>query len=144
MRRGCPPARKTLRLLASDSALPAPGAGGATPCSQLHGFQGQWEALAVYGKGGQQRTQQPVGCPLRGLQVAKMFPNMNVQLTLSVSSPPHLTTRPAGIALTAAVDVQAFAILPNSSLASLFLLGLVSSSQGWAEGSPGQCHEHCP
>ncbi|XP_062058337.1 bactericidal permeability-increasing protein [Lepus europaeus] len=57
-------------------------------------------------------------------QVAKMFPNMNVQLTLSVSSPPHLTTRPAGIALTAAVDVQAFAILPNSSLASLFLLGL--------------------
>lgn len=57
-------------------------------------------------------------------QVAKMFPDMMVQLQLWASAPPHLTVSPAGLALTPAVEVQAFAVLPNSSLAPLFLLDM--------------------
>lgn len=55
-----------------------------------------------------------------------MFPNLDVQLVLSVSSPPHLAVQPTGLAFTPKLEVQAFAILPNSSLASLFELGLVN------------------
>lgn len=73
--------------------------------------------------------------PSRGLQVAKMFPNMKVQIRISVSSPPRLTSQPTGLALTPKLDVQAFAILPNSSLAPLFLLDVVSCSRARAEGS---------
>ncbi|XP_053527370.1 bactericidal permeability-increasing protein isoform X1 [Artibeus jamaicensis] len=57
-------------------------------------------------------------------QVARMFPNMTVQLLVQVSSPPRLTVAPAGLAFTPALEAQAFAVLPNSSLAPLFLLGL--------------------
>ncbi|XP_019480635.1 PREDICTED: bactericidal permeability-increasing protein [Hipposideros armiger] len=57
-------------------------------------------------------------------QVAKMFPDMMVQLLLWASAPPHLTVSPAGLALTPAVEVQVFAVLPNSSLAPLFLLDM--------------------
>ncbi|XP_012583634.1 PREDICTED: bactericidal permeability-increasing protein isoform X2 [Condylura cristata] len=57
-------------------------------------------------------------------QVAKMFPNMKMQLFMSVSSPPYLTVHPAGMDLSPALDTQAFAVLPNSTLAPLFLLGV--------------------
>ncbi|KAM5305902.1 bactericidal permeability-increasing protein [Glossophaga mutica] len=57
-------------------------------------------------------------------QVAKMFPNMTVQLLVRVSSPPRLTVAPAGLAFTPDLEAQAFAVLPNSSLAPLFLLGM--------------------
>lgn len=65
-----------------------------------------------------------------------MFPNMKVQLVFWASSPPHLTMHPEGLVLTPTLDAQAFAVLPNSSLAPLFMLRLVSGSQVWAdEGS---------
>ncbi|XP_045300587.1 bactericidal permeability-increasing protein isoform X2 [Leopardus geoffroyi] len=57
-------------------------------------------------------------------QVAKMFPNMKVQLVFWASSPPHLTMHPEGLVLTPTLDAQAFAVLPNSSLAPLFVLRL--------------------
>uniref|UniRef100_A0ABI8A3V2 Bactericidal permeability-increasing protein n=1 Tax=Felis catus TaxID=9685 RepID=A0ABI8A3V2_FELCA len=57
-------------------------------------------------------------------QVAKMFPNMKVQLVFWASSPPHLTVHPEGLVLTPTLDAQAFAVLPNSSLAPLFVLRL--------------------
>ncbi|XP_039083092.1 bactericidal permeability-increasing protein [Hyaena hyaena] len=57
-------------------------------------------------------------------QVAKMFPNMKVQLVFWASSPPHLTMNPAGLVLTPTLDAQAFAVLPDSSLAPLFVLRL--------------------
>ncbi|XP_022264875.1 bactericidal permeability-increasing protein isoform X2 [Canis lupus familiaris] len=57
-------------------------------------------------------------------QVAEMFPNMTVQFNVWASSPPHLTMRPAGLIFTPTLDTQAFAVLPNSSLAPLFVLGL--------------------
>ena len=74
-----------------------------------------------------------MGGPPRGLQVAEMFPNMTVQFNVWASSPPHLTMRPAGLIFTPTLDTQAFAVLPNSSLAPLFVLGLVSCSQLWAD-----------
>lgn len=73
-----------------------------------------------------------------------MFPNMKVQLVFWASSPPHLTMNPAGLVLTPTLDAQAFAVLPDSSLAPLFVLRLVSCSQVWADagitlgvGGPG-------
>ncbi|XP_072657101.1 bactericidal permeability-increasing protein isoform X2 [Canis lupus baileyi] len=57
-------------------------------------------------------------------QVAEMFPNMTVQFNVWASSPPHLTMRPAGLIFTPTLETQAFAVLPNSSLAPLFVLGL--------------------
>ncbi|KAM7126121.1 bactericidal permeability-increasing protein [Molossus nigricans] len=57
-------------------------------------------------------------------QVAKMFPNMNMEILIRASSPPYLTVSPAGLAFTPALEAQAFAVLPNSSLAPLFLLGM--------------------
>ncbi|XP_008696330.2 bactericidal permeability-increasing protein [Ursus maritimus] len=57
-------------------------------------------------------------------QVAKMFPNMTVQLNIWASSPPHLTMLPTGLVFTPALETQAFAVLPNSSLAPLFVLHL--------------------
>ncbi|XP_027478711.2 bactericidal permeability-increasing protein isoform X1 [Zalophus californianus] len=61
-------------------------------------------------------------------EVAKMFPNMMVQLNISASSPPHLTVLPTGLIFTPALEVQAFAVLPNSSLASLFVLHLSTNA----------------
>uniref|UniRef100_A0A7N5P6I3 Bactericidal permeability-increasing protein n=2 Tax=Ailuropoda melanoleuca TaxID=9646 RepID=A0A7N5P6I3_AILME len=57
-------------------------------------------------------------------QVAKMFPNMTVQLNIWASCPPHLTMLPAGLVFTPDLETQAFAVLPNSSLAPLFVLHL--------------------
>ncbi|XP_054429741.1 bactericidal permeability-increasing protein [Pteronotus mesoamericanus] len=57
-------------------------------------------------------------------QVAKMFPNMSMQFLIRVSSPPRLTVSPTGLAVTPALEAQAFAVLPNSSLAPLFVLGM--------------------
>ncbi|XP_012518263.1 PREDICTED: bactericidal permeability-increasing protein [Propithecus coquereli] len=61
-------------------------------------------------------------------EVAKMFPNMNMQLAISVSTPPHLSMQSSGLALTPYLEAETFAILPNSSLASLFLLGLSTNA----------------
>ncbi|XP_045384552.1 bactericidal permeability-increasing protein isoform X1 [Lemur catta] len=61
-------------------------------------------------------------------QVAEMFPNMNMQIVISVSTPPHLSMQSSGLALTPHLEAETFAILPNSSLASLFLLGLSTNA----------------
>uniref|UniRef100_A0A8C9AXB9 Bactericidal permeability-increasing protein n=1 Tax=Prolemur simus TaxID=1328070 RepID=A0A8C9AXB9_PROSS len=61
-------------------------------------------------------------------QVAEMFPNMNMQIVISVSTPPHLSMQSSGLALTPYLEAETFAILPNSSLASLFLLGLSTNA----------------
>nr|KAF6357909.1 bactericidal permeability increasing protein [Pipistrellus kuhlii] len=61
-------------------------------------------------------------------KLAKMFPNMSMQFLIRVSSPPHLTVSPAGLACTPTLEAQAFAVLPNSSLAPLFLLGMSTNA----------------
>ncbi|NXN72063.1 BPI protein, partial [Himantopus himantopus] len=58
-------------------------------------------------------------------QLEEMYPDMLMKLRLSASSAPFLNIGPGGLSLTPVVDIQAYAILPNSSLAPLFLLSLV-------------------
>ncbi|XP_063152913.1 bactericidal permeability-increasing protein-like [Candoia aspera] len=56
-------------------------------------------------------------------QIKKLFPNMLMKLRVSPSSAPSLAISPEALSLTPLVDIQAFAILPNASLAPLFLIG---------------------
>ncbi|NXT62082.1 BPI protein, partial [Chaetops frenatus] len=58
-------------------------------------------------------------------QLEEMYPNMPMKFRLSAPTAPFLTIAPGGISLKPIVDAQAYAILPNSSLAPLFLLSLV-------------------
>ncbi|NWS59291.1 BPI protein, partial [Chunga burmeisteri] len=60
-------------------------------------------------------------------QLEKMYPDMQMKLRLSAPSAPFLNIGPEGLSLKPVVDIQAYAILPNSSLAPLFLLSLVSN-----------------
>ncbi|NXQ92373.1 BPI protein, partial [Nyctibius grandis] len=60
-------------------------------------------------------------------QLEKMYPDTPMKLRLSAPSAPFLTIGPGGLSLTPVVDIQAYAILPSSSLAPLFLLGLTSN-----------------
>ncbi|NWW77213.1 BPI protein, partial [Climacteris rufus] len=58
-------------------------------------------------------------------QLEQMYPNMPMKFKLFTPTAPFLTIGPGGISLRPVVDAQAYAILPNSSLAPLFLLSLV-------------------
>ncbi|NXD02026.1 BPI protein, partial [Certhia familiaris] len=60
-------------------------------------------------------------------QLEEMYPKMPMKFRLSAPTAPFLTIGPGGISFQPIVDAQAYAILPNSSLAPLFLLSLVSS-----------------
>ncbi|XP_059934034.1 bactericidal permeability-increasing protein [Mesoplodon densirostris] len=55
-------------------------------------------------------------------EMAKRFPDMKMQLLIWASSPPNIAVCPTGLDLTFALDTQAVAVLPDSSLAPLFLL----------------------
>lgn len=68
--------------------------------------------------------------PSAPLQLDTMYPNMLMKLRLSAPSAPFLSITPGGISLQPVVDIQAYAILPNTSLAHLFLLSLVSWDLG--------------
>ncbi|XP_030067047.1 bactericidal permeability-increasing protein [Microcaecilia unicolor] len=59
-------------------------------------------------------------------QVQKMYPNMLMKLMMSTPSAPVLKITPGNLTIAPALDFQAFAILPNSSLAPLFLLGVTT------------------
>ncbi|NXS86099.1 BPI protein, partial [Erpornis zantholeuca] len=58
-------------------------------------------------------------------QLEEMYPNMPMKFRLSTPTAPFLTIGPGGISLKPVVDAQAYVILPDSSLAPLFLLSLV-------------------
>ncbi|XP_064247602.1 bactericidal permeability-increasing protein-like isoform X2 [Passer domesticus] len=60
-------------------------------------------------------------------QLEKMYPNMTMKFRLSTPTAPFLTIGPGGISFRPTVDAQAYAILPNSSLAPLFLLSLTGN-----------------
>ncbi|NXN40549.1 BPI protein, partial [Rhinoptilus africanus] len=60
-------------------------------------------------------------------QLEEMYPDMLMKFRLSTPSAPFLNVGPGGLSLKPVVDIQAYAILPNSSLAPLFLLSLVSN-----------------
>ncbi|NXV68889.1 BPI protein, partial [Molothrus ater] len=58
-------------------------------------------------------------------QLKEKYPNMPMKFRLSAPTAPFLTIGPGGISFQPIVDIQAYAILPNSKLAPLFLLSLV-------------------
>ncbi|RLV64124.1 hypothetical protein DV515_00017571 [Chloebia gouldiae] len=60
-------------------------------------------------------------------QLEEMYPNMPMKFRLSTPTAPFLTIGPGGISFQPIVDAQAYAILPNSSLAPLFLLSLTGN-----------------
>uniref|UniRef100_A0A8D1EMV1 Bactericidal permeability-increasing protein n=1 Tax=Sus scrofa TaxID=9823 RepID=A0A8D1EMV1_PIG len=60
-------------------------------------------------------------------KVSTMFPNMEMQFLIWASFPPHLAVHPSGLDLTFVLETQAFAVLPNASLAPLFLIEMNSS-----------------
>ncbi|XP_009957964.1 PREDICTED: bactericidal permeability-increasing protein-like, partial [Leptosomus discolor] len=60
-------------------------------------------------------------------QLEEMYPNMLMKLRLSAPSAPFLSIGPEGLSLKPVVDIQAYAILPSSSLAPLFLLSLTGN-----------------
>ncbi|XP_066186805.1 bactericidal permeability-increasing protein-like isoform X2 [Sylvia atricapilla] len=60
-------------------------------------------------------------------QLEEMYPNMTMKFRLSAPTAPFLTIGPGGISFQPTVDAQAYAILPNSSLAPLFLLSLTGN-----------------
>ncbi|KAF7248704.1 Bactericidal permeability-increasing protein [Varanus komodoensis] len=57
-------------------------------------------------------------------QLKLLYPNMAMKLRVSPSSAPALAITPEMLSLQPLVDVQAFAILPNSTLAPLFIIGV--------------------
>ncbi|NXO00440.1 BPI protein, partial [Rhinopomastus cyanomelas] len=60
-------------------------------------------------------------------QLEKKYPETPMKLRLSTPSAPFLSIGLGAFSLRPVVDIQAYAILPNSSLAPLFLLSLVSN-----------------
>ncbi|NXB37183.1 BPI protein, partial [Eulacestoma nigropectus] len=60
-------------------------------------------------------------------QLEEMYPNMPMKFRLSTPTAPFLTIGPGGISLKPIVDAQAYVILPDSSLAPLFLLSLTAN-----------------
>ncbi|KFP87135.1 Bactericidal permeability-increasing protein, partial [Apaloderma vittatum] len=60
-------------------------------------------------------------------QLDKIYPEMPMKLRLSAPSAPFLNIGPEGLSLKPVVDIQAYAILPNSSLVPLFLLNVTSN-----------------
>ncbi|XP_063028417.1 bactericidal permeability-increasing protein-like [Melospiza melodia melodia] len=60
-------------------------------------------------------------------QLEEMYPNMPMKFRVSTPTAPFLTVGEGGISFQPIVDVQAYAILPNSRLAPLFLLSLTGN-----------------
>ncbi|CAH2292158.1 bactericidal permeability-increasing [Pelobates cultripes] len=61
-------------------------------------------------------------------QISKMYPNMLMKLVISSVSAPYLTIKPENLTISPVMDLKAYAILPNSSLASLFDLKLTTTA----------------
>lgn len=71
-------------------------------------------------------------CPSHGplcslAQLKKLYPDMPMELHLSARKQPLLTCRPDSLALALFGAAEAFVVLPNATLASAFLLDLVST-----------------
>ncbi|XP_075756926.1 bactericidal permeability-increasing protein [Pelodiscus sinensis] len=60
-------------------------------------------------------------------QLEKKYPDRPMKLTIQTASAPFLTMAPGNVSLTPVLDIQAFVVLPNSSLVSVFLLGVTCS-----------------
>eukprot|EP00079_Xenopus_tropicalis_P009143 XP_002932907.2 PREDICTED: bactericidal permeability-increasing protein-like [Xenopus tropicalis] len=70
--------------------------------------------------------------------VSKMYPNMPMKLKISAASTPALNITPGGVTLSPIGNFQAYAILPNSSLAPLFLLEVKTNAFAKAAVNSGK------
>ncbi|KAM4623072.1 lipopolysaccharide-binding protein-like [Discoglossus pictus] len=61
-------------------------------------------------------------------QISQMYPKMPIKLTVSSYTTPLLGIKPGALTLSPTMDIQAYAILPNSSLAPLFLLNMTTNA----------------
>ncbi|XP_053574867.1 bactericidal permeability-increasing protein isoform X2 [Bombina bombina] len=61
-------------------------------------------------------------------QISKMYPNMLMKLKIESASAPFLNIKPGNLTISPVMDIQAYAILPNSSLAPLFLLNVTTNA----------------
>ncbi|XP_056406430.1 bactericidal permeability-increasing protein-like [Hyla sarda] len=61
-------------------------------------------------------------------QLSKMYPDMLMKLQISSTSAPMLDIKPGNLTLSPKLDIQAYVILPNSSLAPAFLLNLTTTA----------------
>ncbi|XP_075702970.1 bactericidal permeability-increasing protein-like [Rhinoderma darwinii] len=75
-------------------------------------------------------------------QLSKMYPDMLMKLHISSTAAPLLDIKPGNLTVSPKIDIQAYVILPNSSLAPVFLLNLtttalakVSVNSGWIVGN---------
>lgn len=60
-------------------------------------------------------------------EIKKLYPNMSIVMHLSASKQPVLTSQPDNLTVVVSGAVKTSAILPNASLAPLFILGLDAS-----------------
>ncbi|XP_075033757.1 bactericidal permeability-increasing protein-like [Mixophyes fleayi] len=61
-------------------------------------------------------------------QLSKMYPNMLMKLQISSTSAPSLDIKPGNLSISPKMDIQAYVILPNASLAPVFLLNLTTTA----------------
>lgn len=61
-------------------------------------------------------------------QLSKMYPDMLMKLQISSTSAPLLNIKPGNLTISPKLDIQAYVILPNSSLAPAFLLNLTTTA----------------
>ncbi|XP_066444245.1 bactericidal permeability-increasing protein-like isoform X1 [Eleutherodactylus coqui] len=61
-------------------------------------------------------------------QLSKMYPDMLMKLQISSTSAPLLDIKPGNLTISPKLDIQAYVILPNSSLAPAFLLNLTTTA----------------
>ncbi|CAH2292162.1 bactericidal permeability-increasing [Pelobates cultripes] len=61
-------------------------------------------------------------------QISKMYPNMLMKLYITSTSTPFLTMKPGNVTISPMTDIEAYAILPNRTLAPLFLLNVTTTA----------------
>ncbi|KAM8945645.1 bactericidal permeability-increasing protein-like [Pelodytes ibericus] len=61
-------------------------------------------------------------------QISKMYPNMLMKLKISSTASPYLTITLGNLTISPVMKIDAFAILPNTSLAPLFVLNVTTTA----------------
>ncbi|XP_058859420.1 bactericidal permeability-increasing protein-like [Acipenser ruthenus] len=62
-------------------------------------------------------------------QIAQSYPNMSVKLIVQATQQPHATMQPSNVTVEVMGSITAYVIKPDSTLAPLFILGMIQSLQ---------------
>ncbi|XP_072259848.1 bactericidal permeability-increasing protein-like [Pyxicephalus adspersus] len=71
-------------------------------------------------------------------QLAKMYPDMLMKLEITSTSAPFLDIKPGNVTISPKMDIQAYVILPNASLAPAFLLNVTTNALAKVAVSSGR------